>query len=266
MIDKSYCPDKQRTFLVQHRRVGEATNPGPYTYGGATSSGVPSALVGESQADAEAGDVMVGGAALMNSGQPYSWGGPVTAWDDRQAHWAGLDESKGPPGREDEVIDDETWNKYLDNIVTTRGGMSPAEVAYDWSVKQQQEAWSKEWADFERELGGPACGPACDKPSVSREAEPSCCNQELSQARRWRPPIEADSKKAAKWRKRMLKIRDAETSVAAAVSADEGSADGKSGSPAADFELSAEAKPDGSACSSRKTQTRASRKSKVLSF
>ena len=72
MIDKSYCPDKQRTFLVQHRRVGEAKNPGPYTYGGATSSGVPSALFGESQADAEAGDAMVGGAALMNSGQPYS--------------------------------------------------------------------------------------------------------------------------------------------------------------------------------------------------
>ena len=76
----------------------------------------------------------------MSSGQPDSWVRPAIAWEGRQAHWAGHDESKGPSGREDEVIDDETWNKYLDNNVTTRGSMSPAEVAFEWSVKQQQEA------------------------------------------------------------------------------------------------------------------------------
>ena len=160
-------------------------------------------------------------------------------------------------GRQDSLVfDDLDWNAMLDEVGLTRFGISPAEVAYRWQAKQDAERLAAECREYDRQW---ACLEACQECPSGPEPPPV----EVVRTSSWKPMIETDIKKAAKWRARLRRSSEGEHSTC-------GDRDGKSpGSLDVPIPLAcatSQAPEDSGSCPrpGRTRPFRASRKSKVL--
>ena len=181
-------------FFVPVRRVGEASNPGPYAYGGSSGShGIGHKVSTCEERDKEQLHSSSDPRATWSEeglAQPTS-SGPLR-WPQAQGYLT------APPievHQDSPVMDDLEFNALLDEVGLTRHGISPAEVAYRWQAKQDAERMAAECIELDRQWEHlEASTPHLPVPEYPFE--------QLASARGWVPPAEIDPKKAAKWRAR----------------------------------------------------------------
>ena len=226
------------------RRIGEAKNLGPFSYGGASSSASgQSRLLEPVPATGQHGPVGASTARRSSFDDPDGWScaekESPEVWMDNELnsaayarrehnlqqqvpglqqaslgddsgslHTAQEVEAMASFVHEGGVVDDAEWNRYLDTICTARGSMSPEAVAYNWAMKQQQEQYQREWLQFEAELSPALEAPMQITDGGSKEMEVSQPRRLCRQA--WTAPVETNQKKAQKWRSRMRVLKQAD--------------------------------------------------------
>ena len=227
--------------FLQVRRVGEADNPGPFQYGGGTSSGSGSGFsAGAAEQCRWPGQAFRGGSLSDPNGEAWEeeptpphlvvpgeegnrsimplyaeaaaeptvpvcqngYMAGITSNFDMSSRIDSCAYECSPVSDDGKIFSDFDWNTKLDELGLTRFGMSPAEIAYRWQEKQQAERLASEWADFEQQWRSLEASPALLKP-VCPETEL------LAQTTTWIPVAETNHKKAANWRSRERRRREA---------------------------------------------------------
>ena len=225
-------------FFQRFRRVGEASHPGPYQYGGSSSS-----LPGPGPPTVRQGDttLQIGGLGGFDDPQADIWeeefsplsfsNMAVHAGDGSEAvltlpgpsHGLSQDRLRGVLDQEPHTVGspasdaqagplgDLEWNARLDGVGLTRFGMSPAEIAYRWQARQEADRAEELYLDLEKQWSHLEA----DSPFQTHTLPISSLidgheGRQLSKTCvcTCKPEVESDAKKAAKWRARQRQARE----------------------------------------------------------
>ena len=214
------------------RRIGEAKNPGPFTYGGASSStgGGSTAfkLATTSFDDPEGLSWEREELDMAVEHAPQSGVFPVSdlAVERRPQRRPGSGSAVGRLGgcatrpvaasagaatpvllqqtveetdHSPQVYGDYEWNQWLNECMPVEGGLSAGHVAALWQDKHDDENMAKDWAIHEEQMDNLSKDPADKLDAAAIELQ----QEEVQNVVKWTPPLETNPKKAEKWRRRM---------------------------------------------------------------
>ena len=265
-------------FFLRFRRIGEASNPGPFRYGGSSSS-----LFGIEPPSIAQGNTALHSGCFSNFDDPEAgiWEDEFSPLDYEciaEHRVAGSEAAPVVPGAlgqwpqtaapsspeaHSDPLGGLGWDTRQSEVGPTRLGMSSAEIAYRWQAKQEADRVAESNLELEKQWSHLDAGHSSQCyvwPKSSLTAGLEDLQQSKTYICKWKPEVESDSKKAAKWRERQRKAR-AEHSPASAGLADSALTNGL-------VDKLCISHSEGSACSSplraQGRPKRASRKPKIL--